>query len=174
MVTKITLSGFAGSGKSTVGKLIQERLHFEFISVGNFSREYAKTKYGMTINEFQETCKKEPELDTLIDSKFQIECNCKENLIIDYRLGFKFISDAFHVLLKVSEEQGATRINLDNRENESVSAIDIKHRNEGMRDRFASKYGVDFSNEKHYDLVINTDKFSPKEVASIIIENFKN
>ena len=52
MKTKITLSGFAGTGKSTVGKMIQEKLNFEFISIGNYTRNYAKETYGMTINEF--------------------------------------------------------------------------------------------------------------------------
>jgi hypothetical protein len=32
--------------------------------------------------------------------EFADECNKKEHLIIDYRLGFKFIKNAFHVFLK--------------------------------------------------------------------------
>lgn len=42
---KITLSGFAGTGKSTIGKHIAGKLSFEFISVGDFSRQFVKGNY---------------------------------------------------------------------------------------------------------------------------------
>jgi len=42
---RITLSGFAGTGKSTVGKILANELEFEFISVGDFSREFAEKEY---------------------------------------------------------------------------------------------------------------------------------
>lgn len=35
---RISISGLAGSGKSTVGKLLSEKLNYEFVSVGNYSR----------------------------------------------------------------------------------------------------------------------------------------
>ena len=56
-MNKITLSGFAGTGKSTVGKILGDKLGYEFVSVGDFSRDYAQ-KMGLTINEFQKKCKK--------------------------------------------------------------------------------------------------------------------
>lgn len=173
MKTKITLSGFAGAGKSSVGKIIQEKLNFEFISVGNYARQFARKQYGITINEFQEKCTEEPELDNLIDKKFKMICNNKANIVIDYRLGFLFIKNAFHVLLKVSEENASTRISLDNRNDETISVRAIKQRNQDMRERFQKIYEVDFTNEKNYDLVIDTDSLTPNEVANLIIEHYK-
>ncbi|WP_055446390.1 viperin family antiviral radical SAM protein [Lacinutrix mariniflava] len=173
MKTKITLSGFAGTGKSTVGKRIQEQLNFEFVSVGNYSRQYAMEKYGLTINEFQEQCKAQPELDNEIDEKFRLECNSKENLVIDYRLGFHFIKNAFHVLLKVSDESASKRIRLANRSDEVTSTKAIQQRNQKMRDRFQDNYGVDFTNDKNYDLVIDTDDLTANEVADLIIEHYQ-
>ncbi|QCE43320.1 viperin family antiviral radical SAM protein [Psychroserpens sp. NJDZ02] len=173
MKNKITLSGFAGTGKSTVGKRIQEQLNFEFVSVGNYSRKYAMEKYGLTINEFQEQCKAQPELDNEIDEKFRLECNSKENLVIDYRLGFHFIKNAFHVLLKVSDESASKRIRLANRNDEVTSAKAIQQRNQKMRDRFQDNYGVDFTSDKNYDLVINTDDLTANEVAELIMEQYQ-
>lgn len=172
MKNKITLSGFAGSGKSSVGKIIEKKLNFEFISVGNYSRNFAKEKYGMTINEFQEKCKNEPELDTIIDEKFKKECNNKEAIIIDYRLGFHFIQKAFHVLLKVSDSNASKRINSDKRDNEATSPKNIKDRNKIMKERFQKNYNVDFTDEKNYDLVIDTDNLTQKEVSNLIIDAF--
>ncbi|MDO6600636.1 viperin family antiviral radical SAM protein [Tenacibaculum sp. 1_MG-2023] len=173
MKTKITLSGFAGTGKSTVGKMIQEHLNFEFISVGNYAREYARQEYGMTINEFQEKCKTEPELDNVIDEKFKKECNSKNSLVIDYRLGFHFIENAFHVLLKVPDKSASKRIRLANRSDETTNEKAIQLRNQTMRDRFKENYGLDFTNDKNYDLVIDTDDLKAHKVADLIIDHFQ-
>lgn len=173
MKTKITLSGFAGTGKSTVGKMIQEQLNFQFISVGNYSRAYAMQKYGMTINEFQDKCKTKPELDNEIDEKFKKECNIKNNLVIDYRLGFHFIENAFHVLLKASDKTASKRISSANRKGEMVCSKTIKLRNIDMRNRFQKNYNIDFTNEDNYDLVINTNNLTPKQVTDYIIKQYQ-
>lgn len=174
MKNKITLSGFAGSGKSTTGEMIGKKLDYEFISVGNYTRTFAKEYYNLTINEFQEKCKKQPELDFQIDEKFRTICNSKKHIVIDYRLGFKFVDNAFHVLLKVSDEMAATRINLAMRENELTSPEGINNRNSMMRLRFLETYDVDFTNERNYDLVISTDHLNPIQVATTIINAYQN
>jgi radical S-adenosyl methionine domain-containing protein 2 len=173
MKNKITLSGFAGTGKSTVGKLIEDQLKFEFISVGNYSRAFANEAYGMTINQFQKHCISHPELDHLIDDKFKAECNSKDNIVIDYRLGFHFIDNAFNVLLQVSDQMASDRISLDNRVDEVTSLEAIKLRNDNMRTRFLKRYNVDFTNDNNYDLVINTDDLTPKEVSQQIIKHYQ-
>jgi cytidylate kinase len=83
MTKKITLSGNAGTGKSTVGKLLAEKLGCEFVSVGDFSRKFAEKEFGLSINEFQEKCRQQPELDDLIDQKFKGYCNEHNNLVVD-------------------------------------------------------------------------------------------
>jgi radical S-adenosyl methionine domain-containing protein 2 len=171
---RITLSGYAGSGKSTVGKILQNKLGFEFISVGNFSRDFAMKQYGLTINQFQEKCKIEPELDNLIDEKFRDECNSKSKIIVDYRLGFHFIKYAFHILLEVSDEIAAQRIGMAKRTGEDIDIISIKQRNQEMRSRFIKLYNVDFTDEKNYNLVLNSDRNSPEEIAHLIINAYNN
>ncbi|WP_213189210.1 cytidylate kinase family protein [Cloacibacterium caeni] len=42
MNTKITLSEEVASGKTTVGKLLAERMGYEFISLGNLVRKKAE------------------------------------------------------------------------------------------------------------------------------------
>jgi predicted cytidylate kinase len=169
---KITLSGNAGTGKTTTGNLVAEKTGFKFVSVGNFAREYAEKEFRLTINEFQKKCKNNPELDELIDTKFKQFCNSNSGIVADYRLGFHFVENAFHVLLKVSDELAIQRIQNANREQENVTAGSIKTRNRLMRQRFIEKYGVDFNNEENYDLVIDTDNFSVEEIALIITNKF--
>lgn len=173
-MNKITLSGFAGTGKSTVGKILRDKLGYEFVSVGDFSRDYAQKELGLTINEFQEKCKKKPELDDLIDEKFKQLCNEKENIVADYRLGFHFVKNAFNVLLKVSDKVASERIQKANRKKENTDIESIKKRNQEMKKRFIDKYGIDFTNENNYDLVINTDNPPPENIADTIISQMQN
>ena len=169
---RIILSGFAGTGKTTVGKILAEKLKYDFISVGDFSRKFAFENYGLNINEFQQKCKKEPELDKQIDKKFQEYCNNREKLVIDYRLGFKFIKNSFNVFLSVSDEIAIQRIKNSNRPNEKIDSESISNRNSEMKNRFMSLYGVDFTDEKFYDLNLNTDNHSPETIADEIIMKF--
>jgi len=170
---RITLSGFAGTGKSTIGRVFSEKYGYEFISVGNFSRDFAAKEYGMTINQFQEKCKNDPELDRKIDNLFREECNNKTNIVVDYRLGFKFINDAFHVLLLASDNIAASRISQAKRENEDTDIKSINERNALMKQRFIDSYGVDFTDNRNYHMVINTDNLTPEEIAYLIIENLE-
>ena len=175
---KISISGLAGSGKSTVGKLVAQKLNYDFVSVGNYSRQLALDEFGMSINQFQEYCKNNPEMDKKIDRYFIDYCESKSNLIIDYRLAFHFLNDCYHAFLNVSDDIAVKRITQsNNRELELDGCNDIhrliKARNENMRLRFEQTYNVDFTNLNNYQLVINTDNFSPEEVVKIITKNFE-
>ena len=163
--TKITLSGEVASGKSTIGKLLAARLNYNFISIGNKTRESAE-KRGMTIVVFQKECMANPELDKQIDSDFSDECNENENLVIDYRLGFKFITNAFHIYLNIAENTAIQRLKNANRDNETHHTL--RERNETFKTQFHNAYGVDYTNLKNYDLVIAVDESSTQEE---IIEN---
>jgi len=171
---KITLSGKAGSGKSTVGKLLAEKLDFEFISIGNWTREYALKNHNMNINQFQEYCSLHPEVDQLIDINMSESCNLKNNIIIDYRLGFHFIKNSFNIYLNVSDAVAFNRINNANRINEDITKDDIDKRNQEMCFRFIKTYGVDINNLKNYDLVINTDQLIPEQIVNKIIVKLNN
>lgn len=50
----LILSGNAGSGKTSVGRLLAKSLCYEKVSMGNFSRNHARVHHGMDINQFQD------------------------------------------------------------------------------------------------------------------------
>lgn len=171
MKTKITLSGEVASGKSTVGKLLAEQLGYQFISLGNLIRKRAENE-GISIVEFQRRCTENPETDKEIDREFAHECNKKEHLIIDYRLGFKFINNAFHVFLKISEEDAVGRLKKENRYNETFETVN--ERNTTFKKQFENAYDVDYTLESHYDLVVNINNtVTPQEIVNVILTNLK-
>ncbi len=167
--TRITLSGCVGSGKTTVGKLLANKLQYNFISIGNRTRQFAETK-GLSIVQFQELCLTNPEMDKQIDFEFSNECNNSESLIIDYRLGFKFIKNAYHIFLKISEETAIERIKSANRSAETF--VTISQRNESFKNQFLNAYGVDYTIPKNYDLIVDVEQFNDAEaVVEFIINN---
>jgi len=166
---KITISGYAGTGKSTVGKMLAEKLNYEFLSVGNFTREFAAKKFGLSINEFQEKCKKEPLLDDYVNFKFRDICNSRENFVADFRLGFYFVKNSLNILFTLSEEEAFERLSKAGRSKEQTDFESIRKRNEDMRHRFIEKFGVDFADEKNYDLVIDTSEKTPLEITEQIL-----
>jgi len=138
---KITLSGLAGSGKSTVGKLLAEKLNSKFYSAGNISRDFAYKKYNMTINKFQILCDKDSSIDKGLDEEFRTFGKLHSKFIMDYRLGFHFIDNSFNIFLAVSNEEAINRVYKEKRKgllNSTYNQISelINTRNYKMRQRF--------------------------------------
>jgi predicted cytidylate kinase len=179
MKNKISLSGLAGSGKTSIGKMLANKLGYEFISIGNYSRKFAENK-DMSINEFQDFCEKNPDIDSYLDKTFSNMLNTKDNLIIDYRLAHKFIDNCFNVFLEVSEHEAAKRLLLANRASEfsGQNVLEIQNtmniRNNAMRTRFIELYETDFTDKKIYDLVVNTNNTTIEVITDIIIKKLKN
>lgn len=171
MKTKITLSGEVASGKSTVGRLLAMQLGYDFISLGNIIRERAERE-GLNIVDFQNKCTGNPVLDQEIDEEFSSHCNAGDHLVMDYRLGFRFIEDAFHVFLKISEEKAVERLKKANRPDETFRTV--AERNRSFKRQFVNSYGIDYTLESHYDLVIHIDDMTtPQEIVNYIITQLK-
>jgi predicted cytidylate kinase len=168
-MAKITISGYAGTGKSTVGKMLAEKLNYEFLSVGSFTREFAEKEFGISINEFQAKCKEEPALDDSINFEFRAICNSKDNIVADFRLGFHFIKKSFNILFELSETEAFKRLSEANRKMEQTDFESIRKRNEDMRHRFIENFGVDFADRNNYNLVIDTGGKEPIEIVERIL-----
>ena len=163
---RITLSGEVASGISTIGKLLAQKLNYEFVSIGNKTRAIAANK-GLSIIEFQRECLLNPALDLQIDQEFSEECNNQGGLVIDYRLGFKFVKNAFHIFFKISEETAIERLKTANRVNETFQTL--RERNNSFKNQFQNTYNVNYTNKENYDLVIKIDKHSTPELILDVI-----
>jgi len=93
----ITISGMVGSGKSTVAKIIANKLGYGYVSIGDFRRQKAK-ELGLTINEYNRKGEADFSTDEEADN-YLITFRDKKNFIIDSRLGFHFIPKSFKIFL---------------------------------------------------------------------------
>lgn len=170
----ITISGRAGSGKSTVGKLLAKKLNFKHYSMGDLQRQIAKEK-GISLLELGKLEEKDASIDKDLDRKQKELGEKEDNFVIDGRLSAFFIPKAFKVFLDADEKERAKRILKDLREEEKNK--DIKETLETMKKREASEnkrfkiyYGFDCYNKSKYDLIINTTNLRPEEVVKKILD----
>ena len=182
----ISISGTPGSGKSTVAKMLVEKLGLMRLYAGGEFRKLAKEK-GMTNEGLVEFAKTHPEVDTILDERVstkarEIEQSGK-NVIAEGRVQFHFIPESVKIFVKVELAEGAKRIYKDlqdtkttaERNEDAVTSLQetidkVQKREQEDRQRYLELYKVDYLNEKNYDFVIDTTNISAKEATEKVIE----
>ena len=171
---KITISGKAGSGKSTVAKLLSEKLKLRHYSIGDLMRAMASDK-KMSLIELNKLAEKDKSIDFELDDRLKKLGKAKDNFVVDGRLTAFFIPNAeVRVFLDTDDKVRAERILKDKRAHEKSEDIDemikkIWEREESEKKRYRQYYGVDYSDKKLYNLVIDTTTMPPNEVVETII-----
>jgi len=89
MTMIITISGKAGSGKSTVAKELARKLNLKHYSIGDIMRQIAKER-NISLNELSKLAEKDESIDLELDKK-QIDLRDKNDFIIDGRLTAYFL-----------------------------------------------------------------------------------
>ncbi len=178
----ISISGLPGSGKSTVAKIMAEKLGFERIYMGGILRNIAEQR-GLTILELLKEAETNSSIDEEADKMVTDLGRTKDNFIIESRTAFYFIPDSFKVFVKVSSDEGAKRIygdlkkeerkNEEKAENLEGLKKKLKERIETDSLRYEKYYGIDFLDEKNYDFVIDSSEISAVEVAEKILAMFE-
>jgi len=170
----ITLSGKAGSGKSTVARELAKKLHLKHYSVGDIMRQMAKKK-KISLNELSKLAEKDKSIDMELDKK-NIELREEDNFVIDGRLTAYFIHYAnLKVFLDCNDNVRAQRILKDKRNEERSKNVSelikkIKEREESERKRYMKLYKVDYYDDKLYDLMIDTSNLSISDVIEEILD----
>lgn len=173
----ITISGTPGSGKSSVGKVLAERLGYKHYSMGDLQRKLANKK-GMTIKELGEWQKDHPESDKEIDD-YQITLGKeKDNFILDSRLGAKFIPHGINIFLDANINERVKR-RLNHKRNEEKfddpeeTKKDMFEREKTNRERFLKFYDFDFLDTSNYNIIVDTTDLTIEEVADKILKEIK-
>lgn len=174
----ITLGGLPGSGKSTVKRLLAEKLGYATFSTGDFVRDMAHER-NLTLEEFNELVKQDKSLDLLIDARLErIEAE-EDFYIIDSHLAFHFVPSAFSVFLSISPELSAERIFKDAssptriKSGDTMASLEEAYSRTQKRiqnhiERYAEHYGINPYDETQYSLIIDTETRTPDVVADMI------
>lgn len=171
----ITISGKAGSGKSTVARLLSEKLNFQHYSIGDLMRVMASEK-GLSLIELNELAESDSSIDLELDNRLKELGKAKDNFVVDGRLTAFFIPKAqMRIFLDANVQVRAQRILKDRRKQEKNTSLkdaiaNIKKREESEKKRYKKYYGVNYLDKGLYNYVTNTTKLTPNEVVDQIIK----
>ena len=173
----ITISGKAGSGKSTVAKEVAKELGLKHYSVGDLMRKLAKEK-KMPLNELSRLAEKDKSIDMELDKK-TVELRAADNFVIDGRLTAYFLPYAdLKIFLDCDAGVRAERILKDKRDDEKSKSLKellekIRQREKSERKRYSRLYKIDYHDKTLYNLMINTTNLSIREVVDEIMNSTK-
>lgn len=175
----LSISGLPGAGKSTIAKVLAERLGFKHFYMGGIIRGLAK-KQGLTLSEFYA---KNMEVDKMVDSYLAKLGKEKDDFVVESRTAFHFIQCSIKIYLDVDLRVGAERIfkelKEDNKRNEKVynnvgEALEgIKKRLKTEAEHYGKLYNLDVHDKSHYDFVLDTTNLSVEEVLEKLLNFVK-
>jgi CMP/dCMP kinase len=168
----ITISGLPGSGKTTVARLVARDLGLEHVYAGNIFRRQAEA-HGLTLEEYLRRAETDPSIDRELDRQMETRAARGEAVLEGRLAGFmadRAGVDALKIFLQASEEVRAGRIS--DREGGAATQRlrEIQAREASDHRRYLDLYGVDYHDLTRYDLIMETDRRTPEEVAQAIVE----
>lgn len=183
----ITIAGNNGGGKSSASDRVSAILNYKKKSTGDFMRQMAKER-NISLEELGALAEKDPSIDIALDD-YNREIGKEENIVLDSRLGFHFIPEAFKVFLFCDSKTAAKRVIEDakqnpNRHNETRQGLgtieeiakSLDDRLESERKRYKEMYGIEnHTDPKNFSLVIDTSlpENSIERVPEIIVNAYK-
>ena len=176
---RITISGKAGSGKTTIARLLSKKLKLKHYSIGDLMRAMA-TERGLSLLELNKLAEKDKSIDLELDNKLRELGKTQDNFVVDGRLTAFFIPNAeIRIFLYADDEVRAQRILKDKRQQEKnknlrETASNIKKREESEKKRYQMYYGANHMDKKLYNFIINTTNLAPNSIVDGIIKFVKN
>lgn len=170
----ISFNGQEGSGKSTIAKMVAEKLGWPRYYMGQMFRDMAVEK-GMTLSEFRKICDADPDFDRKVDNYLVKLSKKQDKFVIESRTAWHFIPESLKIYLKVNPRAAAERIfkalsEEHNRGNEDTGLDTIENiqksilrRREEDSERYFNLYGIRQDDENNYDFVIDTANLSIQE-----------
>jgi predicted cytidylate kinase len=171
MVT-ITVSGTPGSGKTTVAKLLAEKLGIKYVYSGDIFRKKAK-EYKMSLEEFGKYCEKHSEIDKELD-RHQLDIIKKGDVIVEGRiagwLAYKNKIPTVKVMIDADLETRAGRIVKREKGKTEKRKQEILERERSEATRYKNYYDIDLKDTSIYDIAIDSSHKNPDEIVNIIVE----
>ena len=166
----LTISGPAGSGKSTAAAALAEALDYDHVSGGDIFRDLAAER-GLTPLELNKQAEEDDQIDRDLDRRLREIAATREDLVLESRLAGWMAGEHadFRVWLDAPLSVRAERIA--DREDKSVELArkETRERSESEARRYEAYYSIDIEELTIYDLAVNTARLSPEAVIDVIL-----
>jgi cytidylate kinase len=168
-MAKITIFGLAGTGTSTVGKLLASRLAYPFMSSGNMFRQKAKD-LGYEFYAFEELCNRQPVYDLELDQELVKYGKENANFVLESRLGWHFIPDSIKIKITCSDDVRIKRVA--NRDGITFEEAERKtfDREKNAAMRYENTYNIkEMAPDSIFSLIVDSTELRPEQIVENII-----
>lgn len=167
----ITVGGLAGTGTSTLSRLLADRLGLPYVYSGGLFREEAARR-GMTLDDFSELTRRDESIDRLLDQR-QLELLAVGGLVLEGRmsgwLAHRHGLSALSVWVVCDEQVRLRRITQRDGGDLEEQRARTRAREASEVDRYRRYYGADIHDLEIYDLVLDSTAATPVELVDEVV-----
>ena len=168
----VTVGGLAGTGSSTLSRLLADRLGLTYEYAGAIFRAEAARR-GLSVEEFNVLCESDPAVDRSLDQR-QLELLRAGGLLLEGRMaGWLAHDDGLDHVLRVwvvcDDDERFRRLG----QRDGGPADDVRARTLAREasemDRFRRFHGADVLDRSVYDLVLDSTSTSPESLVEQVV-----
>ncbi|MFC6824484.1 (d)CMP kinase [Halopelagius fulvigenes] len=165
----LTVSGPAGSGKSTTAAGLAEALDLEHISGGDIFRELAAER-GYSAVEFNKLAEEDDQIDRDLDRRLYTIATERDDVVLESRLAGWLAGDHADLRFWLDAPISVRAARIANREDKTVELAreetEARERSEALR--YEEYYNIPIRDLSIYDMALNTARWGPDEVLDIM------
>ncbi|MEM4734985.1 MAG: AAA family ATPase [Candidatus Thorarchaeota archaeon] len=164
----MTISGPHGTGKSSVARMLSERLGLRYVSAGELFRRLAAER-KMSLEDFSRVAEQDDKIDRALDEGLREEA-ARGDAVIDAQLG-AWMAEGYadiNILLTAPLEVRVRRIAMRDGTDYHRAYAETISRENSERERYRRYYGIDLRDMSRYDLILNTGKYDLDAVVDIV------
>ena len=166
----VTVSGPAGSGKSTFAAALAEELGYEHVSGGDIFRSLADER-GCSLVEFNRLAEEDDEVDRDLDRRLRDIARDRDDVMLESRLSGWMAGEHADIKVWLDAPLDVRIDRIADREDtdlETARAETVERADSEAR-RYREYYGIDIEDRSIYDLVLNTARWDPDGELDIVL-----
>jgi cytidylate kinase len=171
----VTVSGPAGSGKSTLAASLAAHLDYDHVSGGDIFREIAAER-DLTPLELNRLAEDDDQIDRDLDRRLRSTARDRDDLVLESRLAGWMAGDYADLRIWLDAPLSVRAERIAEREGKSTALAreETQARAASEALRYEEYYGIDIEELGIYDLVLNTARWGPEGVLSLVTDAVEN
>ena len=170
-IIRIAISGKSGCGNTTISKIVADTLGLQFI---NYTFRSLAEEMKLDLKKVLELAENNDNIDKKLDEN-QVKLAMESNgCVLGSRLAIWMLKEAdLKVYLKAKPETRAGRIV--KREGESLESVRefTEKRDKQDHERYFRIYNIDNDDYSFADMIIDTEKLTPEQIADMIVTGIR-
>lgn len=174
----IRVSGYLGSGKTTLCQNLSAALGYRYVYMGQIFRDMAEKK-GLRLEEFYKLLASDPKLEKSIDADQEKLMMEEDHLIVEGRMapflncGFECVNLLVKAKREIVIQRLKSRVDYSGKTEEEIEEL-LETRLNEERKHYKALHDIDdHFDENCFDVLIDTSELPPNKVLQIALSKLK-